>query len=136
MVWGTIGSMLTDSYLVALLGGAIIGAGAAALLILSGRIAGVSGILGGALAPRAGEIGWRLMFLAGLYMYLRMTRPRGGRGRLSLWLFIVVLAAFYFMSLQPLPAGLSERAIGLMSMVMWLFLPWAWWIESTRRTVR
>jgi uncharacterized protein len=54
------------SYLVALLGGAIIGGSAAALLVLSGRIAGVSGILGGALVPRAGEIGWRLMFLAGL----------------------------------------------------------------------
>lgn len=54
------------SYLVALLGGAVIGGGAAALLILSGRIAGVSGIVGGALVPRSGELGWRLMFLAGL----------------------------------------------------------------------
>jgi len=54
------------SYLVSLIGGAIIGGAAALLLILSGRIAGVSGILGGALRPRTGEIGWRLMFLAGL----------------------------------------------------------------------
>jgi|SRR6185503_17862346 len=54
------------SYLVALLGGAIIGGAAALLLILSGRIAGVSGILGGALVPRVGEVGWRVMFLAGL----------------------------------------------------------------------
>ncbi|HEU5058267.1 MAG TPA: YeeE/YedE thiosulfate transporter family protein, partial [Kofleriaceae bacterium] len=54
------------SILVPLAGGAIIGLGAAVLYLLSGRIAGVSGILGGALVPRAGETGWRLMFLAGL----------------------------------------------------------------------
>lgn len=54
------------SYLFSLAGGAIIGGAAAVLLILSGRIAGVSGILGGALIPQAGEVGWRLMFLAGL----------------------------------------------------------------------
>ena len=54
------------TYLIALAGGALIGGGAAALYLLSGRIAGVSGILGGALVPRAGEIGWRLVFLAGL----------------------------------------------------------------------
>jgi membrane-bound metal-dependent hydrolase YbcI (DUF457 family) len=77
-----------------------------------------------------------LMFLVGLYMYLRVTRPRGGRGRLSLWLLIVTLTVLYFVSLRPLPVGLSERAIGMMGLVMWLFLPWAWWIESTRRTVR
>jgi len=53
-------------HLLALAGGALIGGGAAALYLLSGRIAGVSGILGGALVPRAGDTGWRLVFLAGL----------------------------------------------------------------------
>ena len=53
-------------HLLALAGGALIGGGAAALYLLSGRIAGVSGILGGALVPRAGGTGWRLVFLAGL----------------------------------------------------------------------
>ncbi len=54
------------SYLIALAGGALIGGGAAAMYLLSGRIAGVSGILAGALVPRTGETGWRLMFLAGI----------------------------------------------------------------------
>jgi len=35
-----------------------------------------------------------------------------------------------------MPVGLSERTIGLMGLVGWGFIPWAWWIESTRRTVR
>jgi uncharacterized protein len=54
------------TYLVALAGGALIGGGAAALYILAGRIAGVSGILGGTLLPRTGDTAWRLLFLAGL----------------------------------------------------------------------
>lgn len=50
----------------ALVGGLLIGAAAAMLLLLNGRIAGVSGILGGLLRPRQGDIGWRVAFTAGL----------------------------------------------------------------------
>ncbi|HVR53586.1 MAG TPA: YeeE/YedE family protein [Pseudorhodoferax sp.] len=50
----------------ALAGGALIGLAAAMLVLLNGRIAGISGILGGLLRPSAGSIGWRLAFLAGL----------------------------------------------------------------------
>ncbi len=52
--------------LTALLGGLLIGAAAAALLLLNGRILGVSGIAGGLLQPRAGDTGWRAAFVAGL----------------------------------------------------------------------
>ena len=48
-----------------LLGGALIGAGAVLLMIGTGRVAGISGILGGLLPP-AGKWGWRAAFLAGL----------------------------------------------------------------------
>ncbi len=50
----------------ALLGGLLIGVGAAAMLLLHGRILGVSGIAGGLLPPRAGDTRWRLWFIAGL----------------------------------------------------------------------
>lgn len=50
----------------ALAGGMLIGLAAAALILLSGRIAGISGILGGLLRPVRGDIAWRLAFLAGL----------------------------------------------------------------------
>jgi len=51
-----------------ILGGLLIGAAAALLLFLNGRIAGISGIVGGALRPAAGDLGWRLAFLAGLVL--------------------------------------------------------------------
>lgn len=50
----------------ALAGGALIGAGAALLLLFNGRIAGVSGILGNVIRAAAGEQGWRVAFLLGL----------------------------------------------------------------------
>ncbi|MFO0760630.1 MAG: YeeE/YedE family protein [Byssovorax sp.] len=50
----------------ALLGGALIGLSTSALLLFNGRIAGISGIFGGLLAPKKGEVGWRIAFLAGL----------------------------------------------------------------------
>jgi len=49
-----------------LAGGMIIGVAAAAFVLLNGRIAGISGILGGLLRPVRGDIGWRLAFLLGL----------------------------------------------------------------------
>ncbi len=51
----------------ATLGGLLIGGAAAPLLLANGRVAGISGILGQALWPAAGESrGWRLAFLVGL----------------------------------------------------------------------
>ncbi|TVS16773.1 MAG: YeeE/YedE family protein [Gammaproteobacteria bacterium] len=52
----------------ALLGGALIGLAAALLALLNGRIAGIAGIVGGALLPKRGELGWRLAFVAGLLL--------------------------------------------------------------------
>lgn len=49
-----------------LAGGLVIGAAAVAFALFNGRIAGISGILGGLLRPARGDIGWRLAFLLGL----------------------------------------------------------------------
>ena len=50
----------------ALAGGALIGLAAALFALFNGRIAGISGIVGGLLASGAGDRGWRLAFVAGL----------------------------------------------------------------------
>ena len=49
-----------------LLGGVLIGIASALFIIANGRIAGISGIMGGLLRPRRGDIVWRLAFLLGL----------------------------------------------------------------------
>jgi uncharacterized membrane protein YedE/YeeE len=47
-------------------GGVLIGLAAVALLYFNGRIAGISGIMGGVLRPQEGDTLWRAVFLAGL----------------------------------------------------------------------
>lgn len=51
-----------------LAGGLLIGLAAALFVLLNGRIAGISGVLGGLLMPRAGDVAWRLLFVAGLLL--------------------------------------------------------------------
>jgi len=52
----------------AAVGGALIGLAAALLMLLAGRVAGISGILSGCLATGNGDRGWRLAFLGGLIL--------------------------------------------------------------------
>ena len=47
-------------------GGILLGIASAMFVLLNGRILGISGILGGLLAPRTGDIGWRFAFLLGM----------------------------------------------------------------------
>ncbi|GKX64169.1 YeeE/YedE family protein [Pragia fontium] len=52
----------------ALIGGLLIGCGAALLIIFNGRIAGISGILAGVLTGKGEGIGWRVAFLLGMIL--------------------------------------------------------------------
>ena len=73
----------------ALFGGVLIGLAAASFLLLNGRIAGISGILGGLLSPMRGDIAWRLAFLAGL------------AGAPALWLLVSELPAIEIQAGYP-----------------------------------
>ena len=62
----------------ALFGGALIGLAAAALLLVTGKTAGVSGILEGVVLREKGEAGWKLSFVLGLLaggVLLALFRP-------------------------------------------------------------
>lgn len=51
-----------------LAGGVLIGLAAALLVLFNGRIAGISGIVGGLLRPVRGDVTWRAAFVAGLVL--------------------------------------------------------------------
>lgn len=75
----------------ALAGGAIIGLAAALFLLLNGRIAGISGILGGLLKPLKGDIAWRVAFVLGLVgapliygLFARLPVPQIDAGNAAL----------------------------------------------------
>jgi uncharacterized membrane protein YedE/YeeE len=52
--------------LAALAGGVLIGIAASMFALLNGRIAGISGVLGGLLRPVKGDRAWRVAFVLGL----------------------------------------------------------------------
>ena len=49
-------------------GGILIGLATALLLLANGRVAGVSGLLGGLLRPARGDVAWRIAFVLGLFV--------------------------------------------------------------------
>ena len=67
----------------ALAGGVLLGLASALFVLLNGRILGISGIVGGLLRPRAGDLGWRLAFVLGMlvapglyWLVVGPTQPR------------------------------------------------------------
>ncbi|WP_334118447.1 YeeE/YedE family protein [Limnobacter sp.] len=68
----------------ALLGGLLIGLSTVILIVATGRVAGISGILGGLLKPQANETLWRATFVLGL-----MAAP---------WLYMATVGPFEFES--------------------------------------
>jgi uncharacterized membrane protein YedE/YeeE len=77
----------------ALLGGALIGLASAWLLLADGRIAGVSGILGGLLRPAPGDWGWRLAFVLGLPAGYALHAALAGRAPLTIEVSTLQLGA-------------------------------------------
>lgn len=68
----------------ALAGGVLIGLSAIMLILLTGRVAGISGILGGLLKPQMNETLWRLTFVLGM-----VAAP---------WLYQALIGSFEFES--------------------------------------
>jgi uncharacterized membrane protein YedE/YeeE len=60
-------------------GGIVIGIAAAMLLLLNGRIAGVSSIVGGLVVPRRSDAAWRVAFVLGLLLAPAAWRLAGGQ---------------------------------------------------------
>lgn len=58
---------MSESLLFGLLGGIIIGVAASLMLILNGRVTGISGIYNGILQFYKGDVAWRAWFIIGLF---------------------------------------------------------------------
>ena len=79
------------------LGGLLIGLAAIALLLVNGRIAGISGIVAGALHPRKGNTSWRVVFLAGMLvgaLLIRWLHPDAMAIRIEVSNAAVLLGGF------------------------------------------
>jgi hypothetical protein len=74
------------------------------------------------------------MLALGLLIYVRATEARDRTGSYAFWSFIVLLLIIYLANIFGPPPP-SARALAIVGLAAWGFLPWAYWIDR-HRTVR
>lgn len=80
--------------------------------------------------PVASNIIELTIFLAGVSAYTRATRPLDRIGRFGWWIYVTLLAVLFFASNGAPPPSVS--ALAWTALGIWLFVPWAWWIDKHR----
>ena len=83
---------------------------------------------------RAVTIAIELALLAlGIFLYLRQTRAKDRIGNYGFWAFILfLLAAYGGAAFGPPPP--SVKKLALVTLLTWLFIPWAWSFDRHRET--
>ena len=74
------------------------------------------------------------LFAGAIAVYLRATRPRGAAGKWSFWSLVALTAAIWISSPWSPPPP-SVRAIAMVGLALWLFVPWGSWIEKNRQAI-
>ncbi len=96
------------------------------------------------LAPGAAKVGLGLwnsvtatvivegsLFAIGVLVYAVKTRPRDRTGRLAFWALVAFLVIIYLANIMGPPPP-SARAVSLVTLSLWLLVPWAIWIDRHR----
>jgi hypothetical protein len=96
----------------------------------------------GASSPKVGMGFWNIVpltwileltiYAAGISFYVRFTRALDRIGSWGFWSYVVVLLLIFMFSNAPLP---SERALAWSALLLWLFVPWAWWVDRHRAAI-
>ena len=72
-----------------------------------------------------------LLFAAGIVVYSRNTRPKDKIGTIAYWAFLGVLLVGYLSSL-PGPPPKDTHSLAYFALILWVFIPWAFWIDRHR----
>ncbi len=86
---------MPHSWIMALIGGALIGLSVSLMLLWNGRVTGISGIVNGTLVPEKGDTAWRWSFLMGMLsggFVLQFFKPDVFLGALPTEMWTVVVA--------------------------------------------
>lgn len=75
------------------------------------------------------------VFAAGVFFYVRATRPADTIGSRGLWALVIFLLVVYFASIFGPPPP-SSTAVAWTAMAMWLLVAWGYWVDAHRRPSR
>jgi hypothetical protein len=71
------------------------------------------------------------MFAIGLWLYLGATRAVGKGGTIGFWSYCALMVALYAGSIAGPPPP-SVRALTIVAMATWIFVPWLVWVDRGR----
>lgn len=74
------------------------------------------------------------MFLAGLWLYVRMTQAKDGVGRWGFWSLLAFVVMIYVGNVFGPPPP-NERVVAWMGLSQWLMVAWAAWADRHRAVV-
>jgi len=75
------------------------------------------------------------LFLAGVWLYARVTIAKDGRGRWALWALVAFLLVIHAANLfGPPPPDVT--AIAWAGQLQWLLVIWAYWVDRHRSTLQ
>jgi membrane-bound metal-dependent hydrolase YbcI (DUF457 family) len=72
-----------------------------------------------------------LIFIAGVYLYIKSTSSKNKRGWLTLWGLLIFLTIIYALNLFSPPPP-SVNAICFAGLSQWLIIAWGYWIDRNR----
>jgi membrane-bound metal-dependent hydrolase YbcI (DUF457 family) len=75
-----------------------------------------------------------LIFVVGVLLYYRITRPNDRVGTWSFWSLVSALAFFYIMNIIGPPPP-DEQTLAWVALAAWVFPVWGYWIDRHREVV-
>jgi membrane-bound metal-dependent hydrolase YbcI (DUF457 family) len=72
-----------------------------------------------------------LIFSAGIYLYMKVTKAKNKKGVYALWGLVLFLLIIYITNIFGPPPP-SVQAIGIMGNLQWLIIIWGYWIDRNR----
>ena len=72
-----------------------------------------------------------LLFGAGIWLYIRHTKPLNRQGSIGFWALILFLLVVYIVSLLGPPPP-SAKAVAWSGQALWLVIAWGFWVDHHR----
>ncbi len=72
-----------------------------------------------------------LIFIIGLFFYLKATKPKNKVGSITFWALILFLVLIYLLNLFG-PPPTSVKAIAWAAESQWILVVWAYWVDKNR----
>jgi hypothetical protein len=75
-----------------------------------------------------------LLFVAAVILYARTTRATDKVGKYAYWGLVIFLSLIWIGNMTGPPPP-DSQAIAYVTLLMWLFVPWGYWIDRHRTVV-